>query len=80
MERVHARVKLSWGADDGHVIGARRFHARVGIVRLVHLGLGTTLARSERGTAKTLGGTRLNPIGRALDERSDRERSCAEAT
>jgi hypothetical protein len=29
---------------------------------------------------KTLGGTRLNPIGRALDEQIDRERSCAEAT
>jgi len=80
VERVNARVKLYWGADDGNVIGARRFHAMVGIVMLVHLALGTTLARSERGAVKTLGGTRLNPIGRALDEQIDRERSCAEET
>jgi hypothetical protein len=80
VERVNARVKLSGGADDGHVIGARRFHAMVGIVMLVHLALGTTLARSERGAVKTLGGTRLSPIGRALDEQIDRERSCAETT
>lgn len=80
VERVNARVKLYWGADDGNVIGARRFHAMVGIVMLVHLALGTTLARSERGAVKTLGGTRLNPIGRALDEQIDRERSCEEAT
>jgi hypothetical protein len=75
VERVNARVKLYWGADDGNVIGARRFHAMVGIVMLVHLALGTTLARSERGTMKTLGGTRLNPIGQALDEQIDRERT-----
>jgi len=80
VERVNARVKLYWGADDGNVIGARRFHAMVGIVMLVHLALGTTLARSERGAAKTLGGTRLNPIGRALDEQIDRERACAGET
>jgi hypothetical protein len=80
VERVNARVKLDWGADDGHGIGARRFHAMVGIVMLVHLALGTTLARSERGAVKTLGGTRLNPIGRALDQQIDRERSCAEET
>ena len=30
VERVNARVKLYWGADDGNVIGARRFHAMVG--------------------------------------------------
>jgi hypothetical protein len=77
VERVNARLKLYWGADDGNVIGARRFHAMAGVVMLVHLALATTLARSERGKAKTLGGTRLNPIGRALDERIERERSCA---
>jgi hypothetical protein len=62
------------------VIGARRFHAMIGIVMLVHLALGTTLARSERGAVKTLGGTRLSPIGQALEEPIDRERSCAEET
>jgi hypothetical protein len=78
VERVNARVKLYWGADDGNVIGARRFHAMVGIVMLVHLALGTTLARSERGGVKTLGGTRLSPISQALEEEIERERSCAE--
>ena len=63
VERVNARLKLYWGADDGNVMGARRFHAMVGVVMLVHLALATTLARSERGAAKTLGGTRLSPIG-----------------
>jgi Transposase DDE domain/Transposase domain (DUF772) len=76
VERVNARLKLFWGADDANVIGARRFHAMIGVVMLVHLAMATTLARSERGKAKTLGGTRLNPIGRALDEQIDRERSC----
>ena len=78
VERVNARLKIFWGADDGNVIGARRFHAMAGIVMLVHLALGTTLARSERGPMKTLGGTRLSPIGKALDEQIERERSCAE--
>ncbi len=27
VERVNARLKLFWGADDGNVTGARRFHA-----------------------------------------------------
>ena len=47
---------------------------------LVHLALATTLARSERGALKTLGGTRLSPIGKALDAEIDRERCCTEET
>ena len=43
MERVNARLKLYWGADDGNVVGARRLHAMVGVVMLVHLALGTAL-------------------------------------
>ena len=73
VERVNARLKLYWGADDGNVVGARRFHAMAGVVMLVHLALATTLARTGRG-GKTLGGTRLSPIGQALDEQIDRER------
>jgi len=76
VERVNARLKLYWGADDGNVIGARRFHAMVGVVLLVHLALATTLARAGRVEGrKTLGGTRLGPIAEALDERIARERS-----
>jgi hypothetical protein len=79
VERVNARLKLYWGADDGNVIGARRFHAIVGVVLLVHLALATTLARTERNEMKTLGGTRLSPIARALDEEIARERTTASA-
>ena len=78
VERVNARLKLYWGADDGNVVGARRFHAMAGVVMLVHLALATTLARSRRGTNKTLGGTRLSPIAQALDEEIERERSCGQ--
>lgn len=80
VERVNARLKLYWGADDGNVIGARRFHAMAGVVMLVHLAMATTLARSERGKAKTLGGTRLGPIGKALTAQIDQERSREEGT
>ena len=76
VERVNARLKLYWGADGGNVVGARRFHAMAGVVMLVHLALATTLARSRRGTMKTLGGTRLSPIAQWLDEEIERERSC----
>ena len=75
VERVNARLKLFWGADDGNVIGARRFHAMAGMVLLVHLALATTLARTGRSEMKTLGGTRLGPIAKALDEQINRERS-----
>jgi hypothetical protein len=77
VERVNARLKLYWGADDGNVVGARRFHAMVGVVMLVHLALGTALAAKGRGTIKTLGGTRLSPIAQALSEQIERERSSA---
>ena len=66
----NARLKLYWGADDGNVVGARRFHAMVGVVMLVHLALATALAGKGRGTIKTLGGTRLSPIARRSTSRS----------
>lgn len=78
VERVNARLKLYWGADDGNVVGARRFHAMVGVVMLVHLALATTLARTGRNEGKTLGGTRLSPIAEALEKQIQRERSAAE--
>jgi hypothetical protein len=75
VERVNARIKLYWGADDGNIVGARRFHAMAGVVMLVHLALATTLARTGRNPGKTLGGTRLSPIARALDEQIRQEQS-----
>ena len=74
VERVNGRLKLYWGVDDGNVVGARRFHAQVGVVMLVHLALATTLARSKR-EVKTLGTTRLDPIAEALNEQIERERT-----
>jgi hypothetical protein len=65
VERVNARLKIFWGADDGNLTGARRFHAFVGVVMVVHLGLATLLARAPRWEG-TLGSTRLGPIAVAL--------------
>lgn len=78
VERVNARLKLYWGVDDGNVVGARRFHAMVGVVLLVHLAMATTLARTGRHEPRTLGTTRLSPIAQALDDRIARDRSVKE--
>jgi hypothetical protein len=65
VERVNARMKIFWGIDDGQVYGSRRFHAHVGAVLIVHLGLASVLAQAERyeGTYGTL---RLSPIAQKL--------------
>ena len=65
VERVNARLKIFWGADDGKVTGARRFHALVGTVLVVHLVFATLLAKSPRREG-TLGQTRLGPVAEAL--------------
>lgn len=65
VERVNARLKVFWGADDGNVVGAARFHAKIGVVMLVHIALATLLARAPRWTG-VLGQTRLSPIAKAL--------------
>jgi hypothetical protein len=67
VERVNARLKVFWGVDDGNVAGARRFHANVSVVMLVHAGLATLLAACPR-TEGTLGQTRLSPIAKALQQ------------
>jgi hypothetical protein len=69
IERVNARFKLFWGADDGNVTGACRFHAHVGAVMIVHIGLATLLARAPRHTG-VLGHTRLTTVAKALRERA----------
>lgn len=65
VERVNGRLKVFWGADDGNITGARRFHAFVGAVMVVHLGLATVLASLPRREG-TLGKMRLGPIQKAL--------------
>jgi DDE family transposase/transposase-like protein DUF772 len=65
VERVNARLKVFWGADDGNVRGARRFHAFVGAVMVVHLAFATLLAKAPRWEG-TLCQTRLGPVAEAL--------------
>ena len=67
VERVIARLKIFWGADDGNVTGALRFHALVGTVMIVHEAFATVLASLPRHEG-TLGKMRLSPIAKALDE------------
>src|SRR5262249_38477996 len=69
VERVNARLKIFWGADDGNVTGARRFHALVGTVMVVHLVFATLLAQASRWEG-TLGQTRLGPIAKALRDQA----------
>ena len=67
VERVNARLKVFWGVDDGNVAGGAAFHARVGLVMLVHIGLAELLAKvPRRDPGQRLGQTRLSPIARAL--------------
>jgi hypothetical protein len=68
VERVNARLKIFWGADDGNVTGSRRFHAFVGAVMVVHLTFATLLAKAPRWEG-TLGQTRLGPVAQALRQR-----------
>jgi hypothetical protein len=65
VERVNARLKIFWGIDDGQVYGARRFHAHVGAVMVVHLAFATLLAQTERREG-TYGTMKLSPIAKAL--------------
>jgi DDE family transposase/transposase-like protein DUF772 len=67
VERVNARLKIFWGADDGNVTGARRFHAQVATVLIVQLVFATLLAKAPRWEG-TLGQTRLGPIAEALHQ------------
>jgi hypothetical protein len=73
VERVNGRLKIFWGADDGNVVGARRFHAHVGVIMVVHLALARWLASQPRWEG-TLSATSLSPIAQAL-ARLDEEHS-----
>jgi len=65
VERVNARLKIFWGADDGNLVGARRFVAHVGVVLAVHAAFATLLAMAPRREG-TLGKLKLGPIAEAL--------------
>jgi hypothetical protein len=67
VERVNGRLKIFWGIDDGQVYGARRFHAHVGAVMVVHLAFATLLAQTERRQG-TYGKMKLSPLAKKLHE------------
>jgi Transposase DDE domain/Transposase domain (DUF772) len=69
VERVNARLKNFWGADDGNLTGARRFVAGVGVVMVVHAAFATLLACAPRQEG-TLGKVRLSPIAEALQAKA----------
>jgi len=73
VERVNGRLKIFWGVDDGNVVGARRFHAHVGVVMVVHLALALWLAKQPRWEG-SLSAVSLSPIAQAL-ARLDEEHS-----
>ena len=65
VERVNARLKVFWGADDGNIAGARRFHAFVGALMVVHAAFATALALTPRYEG-TLSRMNLAPVQDAL--------------
>jgi hypothetical protein len=69
VERVNARLKIFWGADDGNIVGPRRFHAFLAGVLIVHAGLAMLLASSPRRDGP-LGRLRLSAVAQALQERA----------
>lgn len=68
VERLNARLKVFWGADDGNVTGSRRFFAQLGVVMVVHAVFAVLLAAAPRWEG-TLSQTKLSPIARALHGR-----------
>lgn len=66
IERVNARIKVFWGADDGNVTGAARFHAHLGTVMLVHAVMANWLAIQPRYEGKSLSPTRMSQIATKL--------------
>ena len=67
VERVNARLKIYWGADDGNIVGGPRFPALLGALLVVHLGMATVLASLPRREG-TLGKMKLSPIAKVVQE------------
>jgi hypothetical protein len=66
VERVNARVKVFWGADDGNVTGAERFHAHLMTIMVVHAAMANWLAIQPRYEGKSLSPTRMSQIASRL--------------
>jgi hypothetical protein len=67
-ERVNARLKVFWEADDGNSRRSRQFFARVGVGMVVHAAFATVLAAAPRYEG-TLGKMSLSPIAKALRDK-----------
>jgi hypothetical protein len=67
VERVNGRLKIYWGADDGNIVGGPRFHALLGTIMVVHIGMATVLASLPRREG-SLGQLKLSPIAKALKQ------------
>jgi len=70
VERANSRLKVFWGADDGNVVGAARFHAFFATVMIVHATFATLLATAPRHGG-VLNHTRLSTISKALHQKID---------
>jgi len=66
VERVNARVKVFWGADDGNLTGAERFHAHLMTILLVHGAIANWLAVQPRYEGKSLSPTRTSQVAQRL--------------
>jgi hypothetical protein len=66
IERVNGRTKLFWGADDGNVTGAARFHAHLHTILVVHAAFANLLAMAPRYEGRSLSPVRLSVIARRL--------------
>lgn len=66
VERVNSRIKVVWGADDGNVAGAERFHAHLMTIMLVHQAMANWLASQPRYEGKSLSPTRMSQVATKL--------------
>ena len=66
VERINSRIKVVWGADDGNVAGAERFHAHLMTIMLVHAALANWLAGQPRYEGKSLSPTRMSQVAMRL--------------
>lgn len=72
VERVNARTKVFWGADDGNVTGAQRFCAHLTTIMLVHSAIANWLATQPRYEGKSLSPTRMSQIALRLSKAAAR--------
>jgi hypothetical protein len=72
VERVIARGKVFWGADDGNVTGAQRFCAHLSTIMLVQAALANWLAMQPRYEGKSLSPTRMSQVAWRLSKAASR--------